>query len=187
MPPRPIRNLIKPFHDALGSTISCVTATPLTVSPAYSSSNTLYTLYIGQESPVSLNGPNHLLLSVAHRYRIAPTGGLLARKYRVRTVAYYYALEDDAGHEVIAYHWHPEDRGESFPHIHLEAGAGTLRPEFHRAHLPTERIALEDFIRLRIRDFAVTPNRADYPAILDRNKHAYENARSWPISRLTRR
>ncbi|MGI8553416.1 MAG: hypothetical protein ACR2PL_21930 [Dehalococcoidia bacterium] len=53
-------------------------------------------------------------------------------------------------------------------HIHLGAGAGSLRPELTAAHLPTGWVALQDVLRLAIEAFGVRPLRPDWDAVLTR-------------------
>lgn len=107
----------------------------------------------------------HLKLRLNERFRVTSKGEG-ERAWQATTVGYQYQLHTDDDEEILAYHWHPEDSGPDHPHLHISSGAGTLRPEFHRAHLPTGELPLEDFLAFVIRDFAVRPLRADYVAVL---------------------
>jgi hypothetical protein len=66
----------------------------------------------------------------------------------------------------------------SFPHLHLQYGAGLGRSEFERAHLPTGRVTVQDFVRLLIGDFAVPPGRDDWEAALQESRREFESDRS---------
>jgi len=56
----------------------------------------------------------------------------------VRTVAYHYTFGKSGGNEILSYEEHPNVLGSvSFPHLHLQYGAGLGRSKFGRAHLPT--------------------------------------------------
>jgi hypothetical protein len=93
--------------------------------------------------------------------------------WKVTTVAYYYALEEWDGQEILAYHWHPNERSAvTFPHLHLSAAARIGREELMTAHLPTSRITLEDALRLAIVSFGVTPRRTEWSDLLDRTQAA---------------
>lgn len=107
----------------------------------------------------------HLRLLLAEKVTMSNDASA-ARGWTARRTAYRYQLHTDDDQEVLAFHWHSDpDRADS-PHLHISAGAGTLRPEFHRAHLPTGEVPLGDFLAFVIRDFAVRPLRDDYAAVL---------------------
>jgi hypothetical protein len=83
-------------------------------------------------------------------------------------VAYAYRVADEADVEILAFHWHPWEPGYEDPHVHLSYGAGALRDELQRAHLPTGQVSLQEFLLFAIRDFGVEPRRKDYARILAR-------------------
>ena len=170
------------FQAAVGRALSCVTNARTQAVPriggAQATADTLYTLVLNRNEPAPLRAESDLALAVIHRFRVINESARTSRPYRVISAAYYYALTEGDGREILAYHWHPEERGAiPEPHLHIESGAGTLRAEFDRAHLPTGRVALEDFLRLLIRDFAVRPLRSDWEAIL--NQTQQEAGRTW--------
>ena len=107
----------------------------------------------------------HLSLRLNERFRVGSTGDE-GKFWSATTVGYQYQLHTDADEEILAFHWHPEQGWPDHPHLHISSGAGTLRPEFHRAHLPTGEVALEAFLAFVIRDFSVRPLRADYATVL---------------------
>lgn len=107
----------------------------------------------------------HLRLRLNERFRVSSSGAD-ARLWNATGVGYQYQLHTDTDEEILAFHWHPEQGWPDHPHLHFSSGAGALRPEFHRAHLPTGEIALEAFLAFVIRDFGVRPLRADYAAVL---------------------
>ncbi|MGI8925679.1 MAG: hypothetical protein ACR2HN_03405 [Tepidiformaceae bacterium] len=87
-------------------------------------------------------------------------------RWEASATEYRYGLREDDHREILAYHWHPGQRRFGAPHLHVSAAAGRLRPELQRAHLPTARVALEQFLLMLIRDFHVAPQRTDYEGIL---------------------
>ncbi len=91
-------------------------------------------------------------------------------RYRVSITGYYYALVradtradpgTDRGSELLAFHWHPES-AEGGPHVvtfpHLHIDSSVLREQaLAKMHIPTGRMAIEDILRLAIRDFKARP------------------------------
>src|SRR5215211_6915249 len=68
--------------------------------------------------PVPLRGPARISVSVYHYYRVVRSAP--GRMWRVNTAAYLYALDDEHGREIIAYHWHPSLAGQeriAYPHL----------------------------------------------------------------------
>jgi hypothetical protein len=145
--------------------------------------------------PTLLPGPAQIHLSVHHHYRVVqPASG---RPWRTSTAAYLYALHDEHGRENIAYHWHPSLAGQdriAYPHLHVGPGAvnfalldaaqrsrqhNALRPEFHRLHLPTRRIALEEVIRLTIEQFHAVPAHSRWDDVLQQGTTRFEATRTW--------
>ena len=85
---------------------------------------------------------------------------------------YDFSITDPGQREIAAYHWHPGGAAPEFPHLHLLAGAGTLRPDVRAAHFPTGEVSLSDFLLLDIRDFGVRPLRPDYEELLGASQEA---------------
>jgi len=107
-------------------------------------------------------------LSVSQQYQIIEFEG----GFRVHTLSYAYKLDDALdGHEIMAYHWHPQPHQTvQYPHLHLSYGARIGREEFQKAHVPTGRIALEDFIQFLIEAFDAIPARDDWHSVLDETR-----------------
>lgn len=110
-------------------------------------------------------GP-HLRIRLEQLVDLAGEPDEAGEAWEPRVRGYRYQLYEDAGTEIFACHLHPGIGGFAHPHLHISAGAGTLRSEFHRAHLPTGEVPLGDFLAFVIRDFAVRPLRDDYAAVL---------------------
>jgi hypothetical protein len=112
-------------------------------------------------------------VSVLHKFVIQPS----SRSYKVRTLAYRYNLDietQDGTEEIVGYHWHPRG-AHQFPHIHV-AGAD---PSFHKVHLPTCRISLEDFLLCLIEDFGIPARTPNYRTILERNRRKFFEHCKW--------
>jgi hypothetical protein len=98
-------------------------------------------------------------------------------RLRVVVVGYAYTLLDEAGREILAFHLHPDGRSHvQTPHLHLGAGAGQLRLELTRAHIPTGPMTIASVVRLGIEAFSVRPLRRDWDAVLARCDAALDNS-----------
>ena len=129
--------------------------------------------------PVELGGGTDRTIQVSQQYRLIESPDP-REPWRVKTVAYHYTLGETEGHEILSYQWHPNVPGSvSFPRLHLQHGARLGRPEFERAHLPTGRVTLEDFVQLLIGDFSVPPTREDWEQALEESSREFETDRSW--------
>jgi hypothetical protein len=133
------------------------------------------------EPPVKLErkSGDPLHLAVTQTYKIVSTAG----GYKAQSTGYTYELYAGASDElksILEFHWHPETTHNlRWPHLHLNADGpdGNLR----RKHFPTARTAIEDFLRLLIRDFEVKPrlSHSEWKEILTRNKSAFANSATW--------
>jgi hypothetical protein len=102
--------------------------------------------------------------------------------YRVTTAYYKYTLEDEHDGEILGYNWHPDGPGEfRDPHLHLGNAAQIGRPELEstKAHLPTGRVTLEDFVSLLIEGFDIEETRRDWKTILDNGASVFHKYRTW--------
>lgn len=166
--------------------ISCVSDTVVLVSKggyepaAPGAPNHSLTLAEGR---VPLAGPARVSLTAALQYRIAPASTGRGR-WQIEIAAYYYALSDDGGREILAYHWHPNVEDVAYAHLHVGHGAvrrelldrlqlslghNALRADLAAAHVPTGHIELRTVLRLAIEQFHVVPrpaHRADWATLL---------------------
>jgi len=107
-------------------------------------------------------GATKLALRVALLYRVAPH----LTDWAVYIVSYHYGLLDVDEKEILVYHWHPQVQGFVTPHLHVGPGAKAERTELRKAHLPTGRVSLKDFVSLLIREFGVQTLREDWKDVL---------------------
>lgn len=120
-----------------------------------------------------------LAVEVRQQYRVIESAKG-HEPWKVTTVAYYYTIRESGGPEIISYQWHPGQRSAiTYPHLHLGARAGDLRSELAGSHLPTGRVALEDFVRLLIEHFGIGPRREDWEEALRKSRAEFEQDRSW--------
>jgi hypothetical protein len=112
-------------------------------------------------------------------------------RYRVTTEGWKHDILDDKRREILSYHWHPDGHRDT-PHMHV--GSVLLNTErqrlgkgFSSLHLPTERISIEQIVRLLIEEFEVIPKRGDWRRILENGQKQFEATRSWPHNKHTPR
>jgi hypothetical protein len=169
------REAVNNFLGHLQLALPCVTPSVLVVSGGYYPRAEPHAATIGEGNPVRLTGSARISLVVKHDYRVVEDSGSHG-PWKVSTSGYLYSLKDHDSHDILSYHWHPTERSiVTYPHLHLGAGANVGRPELAIAHLPTRRIALEDVLRLAIREFGVRPRRSDWAEVLDSAQAAYED------------
>jgi len=97
--------------------------------------------------------------------------------WKVSTKAYYYAIQNDKGEEILSYHWHP-NVPPRYAHMHLSQGSkviGGLR----KAHFPTRRICLEEVLRFLVEELKVTPLKSNWDKILRDTQNKHEAFRTW--------
>ncbi len=100
--------------------------------------------------------------------------------YKVKTVSYFYAIENRRQQELAAYHWHPEGTDVAFPHIHF--GKGVIKDTTHslqEKHYPTGRISVEEFLMLAVREFGVRPIKAEWKTILGETQGRFDQWKTW--------
>jgi hypothetical protein len=166
------------FLDPLGLALTCVTRDLLSHTGTHAQEQPhAATLAHGQ--PVALKREPRLFLSVMLQYRLVEDDGPRG-PWKVRTTAYSYTVEDGDGAEIIAYHWHPHARGSDHrPHLHFRSAGKVGEPGWAHIHFPSGRVALEDVLRLLIREMGVEPLREDWEEILDETQAGFEKWRTW--------
>ncbi len=173
-PSEAVQNYLEPLQRA----ISCVTNSVLNVRGGYHPSADPHPLALAGGAPVSLSSNPAISMSVLQNYRILEYEGP-GGPWKVSIVSYYYSLEDTERREIL-YHWHPQGTSTvTFPHVHVRAGGHLGSTRIDEAHFPTGRVALEDVLRLAIREFGVNPRRTDWAEVLDTTQAAYEDWRTW--------
>jgi hypothetical protein len=152
------------LRSALQQIVSCVTPAVLRVA-----TDALETKHNMSSRLARAGSRASMTLTIRHAAGLIhdATGGDTG--WQARTTGYMYTLDDADGREILAYHWHPHGRSpETEPHLHLGAGAGTIRPELTRAHLATGFVTPVAMVRLVVMHFGVRPRRADWAERLER-------------------
>ncbi len=178
---RTLNDAYKNYLDPLKKAISCVTDAVLiaSVRPNDLELEEVYSLALKAGDSVPLSGDSRISISVSQQLKLVEDERKGRGPYRVATSAYSYTVEEQDGAEIIAYHWHPKGIGKEFPHLHLKSGAKVQRPELTRtkgesSHIPTGRVALEEFIRLLIECFSVPPQKKDWEEALRQAKQKFD-------------
>lgn len=103
--------------------------------------------------------------------------------WRVTTTGYMYSLEDRAGQELFAAHWHPLTVGvHKRPHLHLphaafnDSGVWLAREPIH-----TGRFTFEELIRLTIKNLQVPTLVEDWQDRLDLAETPHRLYRTWHL------
>ncbi len=155
------------FLDTAQLLISCISRNVVGVNGGYYPAAEPHALaFLGNRPATMVSNPTSALrLSIWYqliREMESPSG-----RWRVQVVAYFYAIENDEGREILTYHWHPAARSPSVePHLHLESASGVTRARLLGAHLPTGHVTLAQLIRCLIEELGVEPRRADWRIIL---------------------
>lgn len=105
-----------------------------------------------------------------------------SQRYKVSTKGYWYTIgRAGAGGEVIAYHWHPEAKGEvQHPHIHIATGELSGESVLSRRnHIPSGRMSFEEVL-VMLTELGAEPVRSDWADVLGRNLEVFQRWRTWP-------
>lgn len=157
------------LRESLQRAVSCVTTAVLV--PQTEGSETKLNLISRLVRPAR---DEAITLSIRHSFNLVHEASRESRsRWEAHTTGYMYTLEGADGREILAYHWHPTGNSHvTTPHLHLGAGAGSLRPELTKAHLDTGLITPVTLLALSIEQFGVRPRRADWRAVLEHTRAA---------------
>ena len=184
MPGRTENEAVDNFIRFLRESLSCVIAQDLI---AFKESPKLFKVWLNPPAEVRTLQGRKLYVSVTQIFTVRPdprTHG----QFKVSTREYSYRLSQDQdvkSHGVLSYHWHPNDFEVRFPHLHVTVTPRTGYPEIERrirrAHFPTSRVCVEDFILLLINYYDVRPKMAasKWKRILKKNKGAFDKMVTW--------
>ena len=161
-----VENFLAPLRRA----ISCVTDAVINVGGGYHEGKE-HALALAGGKPVPLAGACGLSIVVVQRYKVVEAEGRRG-PWKVHTLEYAYSLHNSNG-PLMAYHWHPSHTID-FPHLHL------YQAEVSKCHLPTNRVSLEEVLRMAIIDLGAKPIRDDWEDILKASQDAHEQWRTWP-------
>lgn len=183
MASRTLAGALRAYVEPLQRAVSVISPATLTTDCWKPSEGEEYFLILGDGDVVRVPRADrgYLGVRIEHRFRLVRAGGHPGRRdaWKATITKYQFALYDEGDREVLAYHWHPAEQGNDEPHLHLSSGSGSLRPELQRAHLPTARIAVEEFVLFVIREFAARVRTQAYRRILAESLARFRQERSW--------
>ncbi len=141
--------------------------------------------YLSDKPTVRTAAGSEFYLSVAQSFTIKKRNDGL---FKVHTLQYSYIFNDNKDPTtkgIVSYHWHPNDFNLSDPHLHLhitpELGYPEIERRISRAHFPTSRVCLEDFVLLLIKYYDIKPvlPASKWKPILKKNKGAFSKMATW--------
>jgi len=168
----------------MNETLSCLTERRLS---AYQESDNLYKILFTSPIPVVARNGGGYFLQITQICTVEKRSDGI---FKAHTRQYSYVFSDSVQpthHGVVSYHWHPNDFARREPHLHLKITPELGYPEIERriakAHFPTSRISLEDFIDLLIEDYDIKPllHHSTWRRILRKNKLAFGKQATWFI------
>ncbi|MFN0093598.1 MAG: hypothetical protein ACKVVT_02330 [Dehalococcoidia bacterium] len=167
MPRQTPRSAFEDYTKGINRAIACITSSVLESdfrADDFATANWQLRLAAGR--PIALRGRyRRIQFRMLQRFTVRDDGPAAAR-FRVSPTEYLYEVTADQGSEILSYHLHSQ-KGVTFPHLHLKAGAGDLREELRdRPHLPSGLVAIQEVVGMLIRDFGVPALRRDWEGIL---------------------
>jgi len=170
---------VREYRDSLQQSLSCLSRRILRTSGC--EPNALHEVVLSQPTAQLITRNQETLhLTFVQAFSIIEPLWSLPFRFKVRTRAYWYGLEDRHHTEIVAFHWHPEDTSAiGFPHFHLRQAAGQFRPELGKIHFRTDRFAFEEFCLLLIEEFRVIPDRDDAKEVLEKNLKLFKQHKTW--------
>lgn len=156
------KQALQRYFGFLTRSLSCVANAAWYVGPQTKSGKQVALI---ASSPLCLERKNgtHLFLEGTQTFHFIPhpdyPGDL---KVKTDSYAFTLSLHENFESELLSFQWHPESKITT-PHVHAALEG---EPGFHKAHIPTRRILLEDVLWLAIEDFGVVPIRDDWQPIL---------------------
>lgn len=152
--------------------LSCVTE-QIVRADGYDVAGGPHSLLLARGVAVRLAGAIPAALRIAERYRLAESTSARG-SWQVIVSNHMYTLEVPGTEaEFLAFHWHPDAPGVSFPHVHLGPGLA-MRADLIGVHVPTGHVALEDVLRFAISELGVQPRRPNWASLLEHTRAASE-------------
>lgn len=147
--------------------LSCVTRGHVIASGTHLPVTQHRAVALSNGDAVELKGNSGLTLSFAEHFALVDQANGWAT---VRT-AYFIAVGQQGGGELLAFHWHPPGASRiRTPHLHVGAEVRVGSRWLPKVHVPTGPIALQDVLLLCIHELDVEPVRDDWRVVLDQSR-----------------
>jgi hypothetical protein len=178
----PGEEAVDAFIGFIRESLNCITDDRLL---AHQESEKLYKLFFKSPAKVTARNGARFYVSVTQTFTVIKReDGTF--KVHSREYSYVFSSNNEPTNKgVLAYHWHPHDFELRDPHLHVTITQNMGYPEIERrisrAHFPTSRVCLEDFILLLINYYDIKPMLppSKYWRVLRKNKAAFGKQASW--------
>lgn len=171
------------FAFYLRETLNCVTDQELL---AYQESDKIHKITFKDPAVIKSKDETKYYLSVSQAFTIVSHG---ENEFKAHSREYSYIFSDSdtiSNHGIVSYHWHPHISDLRDPHLHLHVNryTGFTKTEkiIPRAHYPTSRVCLEDFVWLLIQYYEIKPLDRKWKSILKKNKAAFAKGATWFVA-----
>jgi hypothetical protein len=184
VPGKTARDAIEVFAGFLNETLSCITDRKLV---AFQDGDNTFKLLYTSPIPISTANGNRFYLEVT---QICNAVELEDGTFKARTREYSYVFSASSAHTdhgILAYHWHPHESAVRIPHLHLkvtvQTGTPVIEGKISRAHFPTSRVCLEDFVYLLVKYYDIKSqlHHNKFRSILERNKREFSKGATWTV------
>ena|SRR5215217_5895232 len=181
MPGRTPPAAVKAFTQPLQLALSCIGNVKIILSQgALGTVSETHSWLLNDGIPIALG--NGLFFRASMKFETLDRGQSEKRwRYRITTREYIYEVTGPKSEQVISAHWHPLARNSKFadPHWHI-GGVALAKGDVYldRAHIPSPRVSIEEFIRLMIEDF-VQPRADDWDSRLRQTHNAFAKYKTW--------
>jgi hypothetical protein len=171
----------------MNETLSCLTDRRLL---AYQKADNTFALLYKDSIPITSMNGGRFYLQVT---QICSAEEREDGTFKAHTREYSYVFSDSSDHTyhgILSYHWHPEDFNVRHPHLHIritpQIGSPEIERKIARAHFPTSRVCLEDFVLLLLNYYDIKSplKKSEYRKILKRNKRAFSKGATWTVHHL---
>jgi hypothetical protein len=173
---------VKAFTQPLKLALSCIGNVHISLSQhALGTVAETHSWTLNDGTPIPLG--NGLFFSADMKFETLDRGQSEGRgRYRITTREYIYAVTGPRSEQIISAHWHPLARNSRFADPHWHIGGVTLAKGhvyLDRAHIPSPRVSIEEFIRLMIEELGVEPRTDDWDSRLRRTHKAFAEHKTW--------
>ncbi len=183
MPGKSPKEASENFISYIRETLNCVTRQEIL---AYQESDRLHKFLFKTPAPVTAKNGSRFFIQINQTFTIIPTE---EEMFKAHSREYSYIFSNDATPSgIIAYHWHPHESNLHDPHLHIHITQNLGYPEIERrisrAHFPTSRVCIEDFVLLLIKYYDIQPilDGGKWSRILRKNKKAFSNQATWFVA-----
>jgi hypothetical protein len=182
VPGKSAQEAVDRFVGFIRETLNCITSAQL---KAHRDSENLFKLFFEPAARVLAKNGEKFYISIAQTFTVEQRED---GQFKAHTRQYSYVFSTTQGtdhHGRIAYHWHPDDFQLREPHLHISltptVGYPPIDQKISRAHFPTSRVCLEDFVEFLIRYYDIKPPIAEreWKRILKKNKSAFAAQATW--------